>query len=61
MSGRCLTLTACVSDGENELILWCDWLADSAKTLHVANQHKVFTEYEPVTSLTIFLCFLFFT
>ena len=30
-------LTACISNGKNESILWCDWLADSATTLHVVN------------------------
>ena len=46
-------VTACIGNGDNEMILWYNWLADSATTSHIANRRETFSEYESLTNISV--------
>ncbi len=40
-------------NGIDEHTLYYDWLADSATTLHIMNQHDVFKMFKPIKNTPI--------
>jgi hypothetical protein len=44
---------SCNLEGIDECVLYYDWLADSATTSHVTNQHEAFTTYQPLKEITV--------
>jgi hypothetical protein len=44
---------ACNAGGNNEHLIFYDWLADSATTLHITHQWEAFTSYTPLGSSSI--------
>jgi hypothetical protein len=41
------------SDEINTCLIFYNWLADSAMTLHVCNQHEAFTMFHPLTGTIV--------
>jgi hypothetical protein len=47
------TYNACNSNGNDERMLFYDWLADSATTSHVTHEQSAFTSYTPMKNASV--------
>lgn len=45
--------STCTSKMNDERLIWYNWLADSATTLHVTYQHEAFASYTPTSNSTV--------
>ena len=47
------TYDVCNSDGNDDHLIWYDWMADTATTSHITHQREAFIDYTPSNSSSV--------